>query len=111
MSSVVNFTKKACRLVRSGNRSREGIPRPFDFVECRGLLARIRTNSLSSRSWADLPTSLNLAEVQKTIGPSDALTFADIAAYTLAKVDKVLSQTGKPVGIIHIHDLLRLGIV
>jgi len=64
-----------------------------------GLLARIRTNSLSSRSWADLPTSLNLAEVQKTIGPSDAVTFADIAAYTLAKVDKVLSQTGKPVGI------------
>ena len=64
-----------------------------------GMLMRIRTNSTNSRTWADQPTSLNLAEVQKTIGPEDNFTFADIAAYTLGKVDQVLSSVGKPVGI------------
>ena len=64
-----------------------------------GMLMRIRTNSVNSRAWADQPTSLNLAEVQKTIGPDDNFTFADIAAYTLKKADQVLSNVGKPVGI------------
>jgi hypothetical protein len=64
-----------------------------------GMLMRIRTNSIASRTWADQPTSLNLAEVQKTIGPDDNFTFADIAAYTLTKVDEVLSKVGKPEGI------------
>jgi hypothetical protein len=64
-----------------------------------GMLMRIRTNAITSRTWAGQPTSLNLAEVQKTIGPDDNFTFADIAAYTLGKVDQVLSQVGKPVGI------------
>jgi hypothetical protein len=64
-----------------------------------GMLMRIRTNSINSRTWADQPTSLNLAEVQKTIGPDDNFTFADIAAYTLGKVDQVLTNIGKPVGI------------
>jgi|CZKV01.1.fsa_nt_gi hypothetical protein len=64
-----------------------------------GMLMRIRTNSINSRTWADQPTSLNLAEVQKTIGPDDNFTFADIAAYTLGKVDQVLSSVGKPAGI------------
>ena len=64
-----------------------------------GMLMRIRTNAINSRTWADQPTSLNLAEVRKTIGSGDNLTFADIAAYTLGKVDQVLTQVGKPVGI------------
>ena len=64
-----------------------------------GMLMRIRTNSLNSRTWADQPTSLNLAEVRKTIGPDDSLTFADIAAFTLGQVDQVLTHVGKPVGI------------
>jgi hypothetical protein len=51
------------------------------------------------RAWADQPTSLNLAEVQKTIDPDGRPTFADIAGYTLLRVDKVLAQVGKPVGI------------
>jgi hypothetical protein len=52
-----------------------------------------------NRAWADQPTSLNLAEVQKTIGSNANPTFADIAAYTLDRADKVLANVGKPVGI------------
>ena len=52
-----------------------------------------------NRSWADLPTSLNLAEVQKTVPAGQNATFADIAGYTLAQVDNVLAKVGKPVGI------------
>ena len=62
-----------------------------------GMLRDIRFGT--NRAWADLPTSLNLAEVQKTIGPDESPTFADIAAYTLGQVDKVLVHVGKPVGI------------
>ena len=52
-----------------------------------------------NRPWADQPTSLNLAEVQKTVPDGANPTFADIAGYTLGQVDKVLAQVGKPVGI------------
>ena len=52
-----------------------------------------------NRPWADLPTSLNLAEVQKTVPAGQNTTFADIAGYTLGQVDKVLAKVGKPVGI------------
>jgi hypothetical protein len=62
-----------------------------------GMLFNIRFGT--NRAWADQPTSLNLAEVQKTIGPDESPTFADIAAYTLGQVDKVLVHVGKPVGI------------
>jgi hypothetical protein len=55
--------------------------------------------SFSSRPWASQPTSLNLAEIQKGLGPDDSPTFADIAAYTLSQADKVLVNVGKPVGI------------
>ena len=64
-----------------------------------GMLRRIRSNAVTNRTWADLPTSLNLAEVQKTIDPNENPTFADIAAYTLVQADKVLVNVGKPVGI------------
>ncbi len=64
-----------------------------------GMLRRIRSNAMTNRTWAEEPTSLNLAEVQKTIGPDENPTFADIAAYTLGQVDKVLVNVGKPVGI------------
>ena len=64
-----------------------------------GMLRSIRSNAMTNRTWADLPTSLNLAEVQKTIGSDENPTFADIAAYTLGQVDKVLVNVGKPVGI------------
>jgi hypothetical protein len=53
----------------------------------------------ANRPWADLPTSLNLAEVDKTVPNGERPTFADIAGYTLGQVDKVLAQVGKPVGI------------
>ncbi len=62
-----------------------------------GMLGGIRFGA--NRAWADQPTSLNLADVRKTIGPDEDLTFADIAAYTLGQVDKVLVNVGKPVGI------------
>ena len=62
-----------------------------------GMLGRIRGGA--NRTWADQPTSLNLAEVQKTIGCRRKPTFADIAAYTLKQVDQVLTNVGKPVGI------------
>ncbi len=62
-----------------------------------GMLGRIRGGA--NRTWADQPTSLDLAAVQKTIGSDESPTFADIAAYTLAQADKALAQVGKPVGI------------
>ncbi|MGO9109209.1 MAG: hypothetical protein ACLP9L_08255 [Thermoguttaceae bacterium] len=65
-----------------------------------GMLQPIRPSAISSRAWADEPTSLNLTEVRKTLGPSDGNpTFADIAACTLGQVDKVLVKLGKPVGV------------
>ncbi len=70
----------------------------FNYV---GMIrGAIRPNATPNRTWADLPTSLNLAEVQKTLGPEGGTpTFADVAAYTLRQVDKVLAAAGKPVGI------------
>ena len=62
-----------------------------------GMLRDIRFGT--NRAWAGQPTSLNLAEVQKTLGPNESPTFADVAAYTLGQVDKVLVHVGKPVGI------------
>ena len=63
-----------------------------------GMLGGVRFGA--NRAWADQPTSLNLAEVQKTLPAGDASpTFSDIAAYTLGQADKVLAQVGKPVGI------------
>jgi hypothetical protein len=62
-----------------------------------GMLFNIRFGT--NRAWADQPTSLNLAEVQKTISPDESPTFADIAAYTLGQVDKVLVHVGQPVGV------------
>jgi hypothetical protein len=64
-----------------------------------GMLMRIWPNAISGRTWADQSTSLNLTEVQKTVPEGGSLTFADIAAYTLGQVDKVLVNVGKPVGI------------
>jgi hypothetical protein len=62
-----------------------------------GMLGGIRFGT--NRPWADLPTSLNLADLQKNFGTNENITFADVAAYTLGNVDKVLTQVGKPVGI------------
>jgi len=65
-----------------------------------GMLGAIRPNAFTNRAWADQPTSLNFTEVLKTLGANDGNpTFADIAAYTLGQVDKVLVHVGKPVGI------------
>jgi len=64
-----------------------------------GMLRVISPYAITNRTWADQPTSLNLAEVQKTIGPDETLMFADIAAHTLGQVDQVLIHVGKPVGI------------
>jgi len=58
-----------------------------------------RFNATTTRAWADQPTSLNLAEVQKTVPNGESPTFADIAAYTLGQVDKVLAKAGKPAGV------------
>ncbi len=64
-----------------------------------GMIMPIWPMAISDRTWADQPTSLNLAEVQKTVPGDGNPTFADIAAYTLGQVDKVLASVGKPVGI------------
>ena len=64
------------------------------------MIGPIRPGAVTNRAWADQPTSLNLAEVQKTLGANGGNpTFADIAAYTLGQVDPVLSKVGKPAGI------------
>jgi hypothetical protein len=62
-----------------------------------GMLGGIRFGT--NRAWADLPTSLNLADLQRTFGTNDTITFADVAAYTLGNADKVLAQVGQPIGI------------
>jgi hypothetical protein len=62
-----------------------------------GMLGGVRFGA--NRAWADLPTSLNLADLQQMFGTNNNITFADVAAYTLGPVDKVLTQVGKPVGI------------
>ena len=64
-----------------------------------GMLRVIPQFAITNRSWADQSTSLNLSEVQKTLGTNANATFADIAAYTLGQVDDVLVKVGKPVGI------------
>jgi hypothetical protein len=65
-----------------------------------GMIRPAPTFALANRPWADQPTSLDLKEVSKTLPPADANpTFADIAAYTLGQVDKVLANVGKPLGI------------
>jgi hypothetical protein len=65
-----------------------------------GMLRTTPPSTITNRAWADQPTSLNFAELQKTLGPNDANpAFADIAAYTLGQIDNVLVNVGKPVGI------------
>jgi hypothetical protein len=64
-----------------------------------GMIMPVWPMTISGRTWADQPTSLNLAEVQKTVPGSGNPTFADIAAYALGQADKVLANVGKPVGI------------
>jgi len=70
----------------------------FNFA---GMIGPIRNGTSTNRTWADQPTSLNFAEVAKMIGTNGDSnpTFADVAAYTLGQVDKVLASVGKPVGI------------
>ena len=57
-----------------------------------GMLGNVRDGN---RPWADQPTSLNMAEVLKTVPQGATATFADVAAYTLKNADKVLSVCGK----------------
>ena len=64
-----------------------------------GMIRPVPTFATTNRAWADQPTSLDLAEVQKTIGTNSHPTFADIAGYTLGQADKVLANVGKPTGI------------
>jgi hypothetical protein len=64
-----------------------------------GMLFNIPRAGITNRPWADEPTSLDFNEVLKTIPPNENPTFADIAGYTLGRVDSVLAQVGKPTGI------------
>jgi len=65
-----------------------------------GMIRTVPPFALTNRSWSSQPTSLNLAEVGKTLGADDGNpTFADIAGHTLAQVDNVLAHAGKPAGI------------
>ncbi len=65
-----------------------------------GMLREIQPFAITNRPWADQPTSLNFTELLKTLGPNDGNPFfADVAAYTLGQVDKVLVHVGKPIGI------------
>ena len=64
-----------------------------------GMLLTIWPFAITNRPWAGQPTSLDLAQVRKTVGPDEELTFADVAAYTLGQVDNVLARVGRPVGI------------
>ena len=69
----------------------------FNYI---GMIRPVPTFAITNRAWADQPTSLNIAEVLKTMGTNNSNpTFADIAGYTLGQVDKVLVNVGKPVGI------------
>jgi hypothetical protein len=63
-----------------------------------GMIGRIRLGT--NRPWSGERTSLDLAEVQKTLPAADsAPTFADIAGYTLGQVDPVLAGLRHPGGI------------
>ena len=65
-----------------------------------GMLFPIRSNAVTNRAWAGQHTSLDMAEVLKTLGADDNNpTFADIAGYTLGEADRVLVNMGKPAGI------------
>jgi hypothetical protein len=65
-----------------------------------GMLMPIRSNAITNRAWADQPTTLNLADLQrKLVTNGGNFTFADIAAYTLDQADQVMSKVGKPIGI------------
>jgi hypothetical protein len=65
-----------------------------------GMLGRIQSFALTNRDWADTPTSLNWAEILKTVDTNAGNpTFADVAGYTLGQADKVLANVGRPVGI------------
>ncbi|MDH7599299.1 MAG: hypothetical protein QHH07_06640 [Sedimentisphaerales bacterium] len=63
------------------------------------MIRPISPRATQDRTWSDLPTSLNLAEVLKTEPGEAGITFADVAAYTLSQVDKVLVNVGRPQGI------------
>ena len=65
-----------------------------------GMLTAVRPGTITNRVWAGQPTSLNLADLQRTFGTNDGtFTFAGIAAYTLLQADQVLTKVGKPAGI------------
>ncbi len=65
-----------------------------------GILRPVRPSAITERAWAEQPTSLNFQELKKSLRPDDGNpTFADVAAYTLGQVDKVLVKLGKPVGV------------
>jgi hypothetical protein len=64
-----------------------------------GMLFTIPRGAITNRPWANEPTTLDFNELLKTIPPNDNPTFADIAGYTLSRVDTVLAKVGKPTGI------------
>jgi hypothetical protein len=64
-----------------------------------GMLFTIPRGAITNRPWANEPTTLDFNELLKTVPPNDNPTFADIAGYTLSRVDSVLAKVGKPVGI------------
>jgi hypothetical protein len=65
-----------------------------------GMLREISGSAITNRAWANQPTSLNMAEVLRTLPATNSNpTFADIAGYTLGQADQVLIKAGKPAGI------------
>jgi len=84
-------------------------------VDAKGRLAGIITDGdLRRKMGADL-LRLRCADIMtarpKTIGPA-ALASAALEMLNAAKITSLfVVEAGKPVGIVHVHDLLRMGVV
>ena len=84
-------------------------------VDAKGKLAGIITDGDLRRKMGSDLLGMRCAEIMtarpKTIGPA-ALASAALEMINAAKITSLfVVEAGKPVGIVHVHDLLRLGVV
>ncbi len=84
-------------------------------VDARGRLAGIITDGDLRRKMGSDLLGMRCAEIMtarpKTIAPS-ALASAALEMLNAAKITSLfVVEAGKPVGIVHVHDLLRVGVV
>ena len=84
-------------------------------VDAKGKLAGVITDGDLRRNMGDGLLAKSCAQIMnrlpKTIGP-EVLASAALEMLNAAKITALfVVEAGKPVGIVHVHDLLRLGVV